>query len=149
MNRLKLFWHFYKAKQNTTMSSSSIKAMQDKKLRNLLKHAYNHSEFYRKSFHNAGITAENLHSLPLSAFPTIDKKILLENFDSVVTSNDVCQKDLIRFDELQKEKSGLYKDKYHIVHSSGSTGKPGYFVYDEKAWDTMLIGIIRAALWNG
>lgn len=27
-----------------------------------------------------------------------------------------------------------YMDKYHVVHSSGSTGKPGYFVYDDDAW---------------
>ena len=35
-----------------------------------------------------------------------------------------------------------------MVHSSGSTGDPGYFLYDNNAWDTMLIGIIRAALWD-
>lgn len=34
------------------------------------------------------------------------------------------------------------------MHSSGSTGKPGYFLYDEAAWHTMLLGIIRGALWN-
>ena len=26
--------------------------------------------------------------------------------------------------------------------------KPGYFVYDEDAWNQMLLGIIRAALWD-
>lgn len=35
-----------------------------------------------------------------------------------------------------------------MVHSSGSTGKPRYFVYDEKAWEQMLTGIIRGALWE-
>ena len=41
-----------------------------------------------------------------------------------------------------------YLGKYHVVHSSGSTGKPGYFVYDEAAWNEMLLGIIRGALWD-
>ncbi len=35
-----------------------------------------------------------------------------------------------------------------MVHSSGSTGKPGYFVYDQAAWRAMLLGILRAALWG-
>lgn len=29
-----------------------------------------------------------------------------------------------------------------------STGKPCYFLYDEAAWHTMLLGIIRGALWG-
>lgn len=41
-----------------------------------------------------------------------------------------------------------YMDKYHVVHSSDSTGKPGYFVYDDDAWGQMLLANIRAALWN-
>lgn len=35
-----------------------------------------------------------------------------------------------------------------MVHSSGSTGVPRYFVYDTFAWDSMLLGIIRGALWD-
>lgn len=35
-----------------------------------------------------------------------------------------------------------------MVHSSGSTGKPGYFAYDDAAWKYMLLGITRAALWD-
>ena len=35
-----------------------------------------------------------------------------------------------------------------MVHSSGSTGKPGYFIYDKEAWSQMLLGIIRGALWG-
>lgn len=41
-----------------------------------------------------------------------------------------------------------YLGKYHVVHSSGSTGKPGYFAYDDAAWKYMLLGITRAALWD-
>ena len=41
-----------------------------------------------------------------------------------------------------------YLGKYHVVHSSGSTGTPGYFVYDKAAWNSMLLGIVRGALWD-
>lgn len=42
----------------------------------------------------------------------------------------------------------LFRGKYHVVHSSGSTGVPRFFVYDTSAWDNMLLGIIRGALWD-
>ena len=80
--------------------------------------------------------------------PTTDKKILLEHFDELITVGDLTQEELREFDAQADTDRRPYKGKYHMVHSSGSTGKPGYFVYDEKAWDSMLLGIIRAALWN-
>lgn len=76
------------------------------------------------------------------------KKILLEHFDELITVGDLTQEELREFDAQADTDRRPYKGKYHMVHSSGSTGKPGYFVYDEKAWDSMLLGIIRAALWN-
>jgi phenylacetate-CoA ligase len=114
----------------------------------MLLFAYKNSDFYNRTFKEAGITEKEIKYLPLSAFPTIDKSILLKNFDEIVTTDDLKQEELRRFDEGQSTDRKPYKGKYHVVHSSGSTGKPGYFVYDEEAWSDMLLGIIRAALWN-
>jgi phenylacetate-CoA ligase len=123
-------------------------SIREKKLRKILLFAYKNSDFYNRTFKEAGITEKEIKYLPLSAFPTIDKSILLKNFDEIVTTDDLKQEELRRFDEGQSTDRKPYKGKYHVVHSSGSTGKPGYFVYDEEAWSDMLLGIIRAALWN-
>lgn len=148
MKYLNLLCNLYLLKRNTSKSKDQIKILQDKKLRKLLAYAYENSRYYRQSFEEAGITKKQLESLPLSAFPTIDKSILMEHFDELVTVPDLKQEALRRFDEEEMEIQKTYMNKYHIVHSSGSTGKPGYFVYDEDAWGQMLVGIIRAALWN-
>lgn len=103
---------------------------------------------YRAVFERAGITEEQLDTLPLSCFPTIDKQALLEHFDELVTVPDLKQENLREFDAGEAADRKPYQGKYHVVHSSGSTGKPGYFVYDEDAWSQMLLGIIRAALWG-
>lgn len=79
---------------------------------------------------------------------TNDKSTLINNFDNLITVSDITQEELRRFDENETIEQKVLKNKYHVVHSSGSTGKPRYFIYDEKAWNEMLIGIIRAALWN-
>ncbi len=148
MKYLKLLCELYRLKQNTKKTREQIADLQEEKLRSLLRFSYQHSAFYRKTFEKNGITAENIDACPLSAFPTMDKKTLLEHFDELVTVPDLKQEELRRFDAEEKADRRPYKDKYHIVHSSGSTGKPGYFVYDEAAWNNMLLGIIRAALWN-
>jgi phenylacetate-CoA ligase len=148
MNYFGLLLNLYKLKRNTTKSREQIKNLQEQKLRKIIKYAYNNSEYYRRIFSNKGITEKQLDKMPLSEFPTIDKAVLIENFESLVTVSDVSQNELREFDNAENKDKKLFKGKYHIVHSSGSTGKPAYFVYDETAWDYMLCGMIRAALWN-
>ena len=148
MNYLKTLTDLYRLKKNVKLSAEKMRSLQDEKLRKLLRFAWEHSAYYRAAFEKAGITEEQLDTLPLSCFPTIDKQTLLEHFDELVTVPDLKQENLREFDAGEASDRKPYQGKYHVVHSSGSTGKPGYFVYDEDAWSQMLLGIIRAALWG-
>lgn len=148
MKYLKTLWNLFALKRNTKRSSSQIQHIQEKKLRTLLWFAWNQSEYYRHTFEAAGITEETIWTAPLAAFPTINKGQLLEHFDELITVSDVTQEEIRHFDTEEKVSREPFRKKYHVVHSSGSTGKPGYFLYDEKAWSTMLLGIIRGALWD-
>lgn len=148
MNYLKTLTDLYRLKKNMKLSAEKMRSLQNGKLRKLLRFAWEHSSYYRAIFERAGITEEQLDTLPLSCFPTIDKQALLEHFDELVTVPDLKQENLREFDAGEAADRKPYQGKYHVVHSSGSTGKPGYFVYDEDAWSQMLLGIIRAALWG-
>lgn len=148
MNYINLLLQLYQLKRNTTMTRKNMIALQQKKLRKILKYAYHHSQYYHKTFTEAGITEKNINSIPLSKFPTINKTTLIQNFDNIVTQKELSQQKLIDFDNDNNKDKRTFKNKYHVVHSSGSTGKPAYFVYDNQAWESMLIGVIRAALWN-
>lgn len=147
MNYLKVLFGLYRLKRNEKKSVEQMKKIQEKKLRRLLFHAWEHSDFYRRIFTNAGITKEQLSVLPLSAFPAINKKMLMDHFDELVTVSNVKQEEIRSFDRTESRNKKTFRN-YHVVHSSGSTGKPGYFIYDEYAWDQMLLGIIRGALWG-
>lgn len=147
MRYLNLLWNLYQLKKNTGKKRADIKKLQEKKLREMLLYAYDYSAYYRREFNRAGITRKQIPIMPLSMFPVMDKQRLLEHFNELVTVSDLTQEDLRRFDEETVDQK-LLKGKYHVVHSSGSTGTPGYFVYDEAAWSQMLLGIIRAALWD-
>lgn len=148
MNYLKTLTDLYRLKKNVKLSAEKMRSLQDEKLRKLLRFAWEHSAYYRAAFEKAGITEEQLDTLPLFCFPTIEKQMLLEHFDELVTVTDLKQENLREFDAGEAADRKPYQGKYHVVHSSGSTGKPGYFVYDEDAWGQMLLGIIRAALWG-
>ncbi len=147
MNFGKVLVGLCRLKRNEKRSVDQMKEIQERKLRKLLFYAWEHSDYYRRTFTDAGITEERLSVLPLSAFPVINKKILLEHFDELVTVTDVKQEELRRFDAEEGMERKTFRN-YHVVHSSGSTGKPGYFIYDEAAWKEMLLGIIRGALWG-
>lgn len=146
MNYINLLWKLYRFKSNSQKTRQQMKLIQERKLRKIIQYAFDNSEYYKRIYTNAGITRDSLQTIEIAKLPTIDKSILLNNFDELVTKKEVKQKDLIQFDQSARE--GNYLNKYHVVHSSGSTGKPGYFIYDDEAWNDMLLGIIRAALWN-
>lgn len=148
MNTWKLLFELAQLKRNERKSPAQLKKLQKKKLRRLLVYAFHHSSYHHRAFVRAGIDEGNIRTAPLSAFPVMDKQILLQHFDELITVPDLTQEELRRFDAETSADRKPYKGKYHVVHSSGSTGRPGYFVYDEAAWRTMLLGIIRAALWG-
>ena len=148
MNYFKTLLDLYGLKKQAGLSVKQMQALREKKLRQLLHYAMKNSAYYRRTFEAAGITEKELDELPLSCFPTIDKKEFLGHFDELVVPKDICQSKLREFDASESLDRKPYKGKYHVVHSSGSTGKPGYFVYDEEAWNHMLLGMVRAALWD-
>lgn len=148
MGYISLLWDLYRLKKNVGKSEEQMKALQEKKLRKLLRYAYQNSAYYHRTFTQAGITEENIDKAELNRFPTIDKELLMQNYDELVTDSGVKQEELRKFDESPASKSENYLGRYHIIHSSGSTGIPRYFVYDDRAWEQMLLGIIRGALWG-
>ncbi len=148
MNCIKTIWNLWNLKRNEKKSAAKISALQDKKLKRLLHYAYEHSTYYRDSFERAGITAASIDSVPLSAFPVMDKSVLMSRFEEIVTVPGLTQEEIGRFDERETVSGKLFREKYHIAHSSGSTGTPKYFVYDESAWNHMLLGLVRGALWD-
>ncbi len=139
--------------RNTKKTRRQLEKKQNRKLYQILMYAYEHSEYYRRVFEENGIFRNNLKSTPMEKFPTLDKDTLMAHFDELVTVPDLRQEEIRRFDEEDQasrktDSENLFHGRYHIVHSSGSTGVPRYFAYDKKAWAKMLSGITRGALWG-
>jgi phenylacetate-coenzyme A ligase PaaK-like adenylate-forming protein len=67
-------------------------------------------------------------------FPVLTKAILNEQFDSIVTVPDVRKRDVEAFLTRSRDPRELLLDKYLVIHTSGSSGEVGYFVYSEADW---------------
>lgn len=144
---LKLLFKLYQSKKRLTISREELEKYQKKKITEILLYAYDHSTYYRKRFEEKNISRKDIGLIPIENYPSLTKKELMKNFNEIVCT-DIDINEMRSFDANPDNNNKLYKDKYHIVHSSGTTEKPGYFIYDEKAWQQMLIATIRASLWD-
>jgi phenylacetate-coenzyme A ligase PaaK-like adenylate-forming protein len=120
-----------------------LEQFQSKALRRLLLHASAHSSFYRELYHGL-----DLGRVPLSEVPTVNKKMLMANFDAAVTDPELRFEGLQRFLETAGKRK-LYLDRYVVKPTSGSTGVPGIFVYSAEAHATLFAAVQRLIAMNG
>jgi len=123
---------FFELKIHEGYSRQKILTLQDKKLRKILKYAYKNSKFYHDLYASNGIDEKDLDTIELEKIPTIDKNILMQHFNDVLTVDDLTKKELLEFIDESKNPNDLFKNKYHVIHTSGSSGKVGIFVYTKK-----------------
>jgi phenylacetate-CoA ligase len=122
-------------------NATQIKEHQAAQLRALRTHAYTHSRFYRR-FHSGYETK------PLSELPVLTKTELMNNFDDVVTDQDL-RLDHVRTHLEHLQGDELFLDKYRVTRTAGSTGKPGIFLSDPREWANIIASYARAQEWAG
>lgn len=132
-----LLGKIYLVKKSEYLSESDLEHLQRHRFESLVEYAMKHSKFYYEFYHDHNINEENFVNKSLSEFPKINKSILMENFDSFLTQKDVSFREAEVFISKENTLGKLYKNKYQIIHTSGSSGKIGIFIYDEDAWQTL------------
>ena len=105
----------------------------------LRSYALAHSPFYRE-FHRG------LEARPLRDLPILTKGIMMEHFDALVTDRRLHLADLETF-LRSVDSDGLYLDRYVVLATSGSTGRRGVFVFDEREWIRAVAAITRPIAW--
>jgi len=120
---------------------SQLEASQIEGLRRVRQYAYPHSPFYQK-FH------QGLEDHPLNELPVLTKAMLMEHFNELVTDPS------IRLDKVREIASGnsdkrLYLDRYWVTATSGSSGHPGFFLFNEQEWTTVIASFARGQEWSG
>jgi phenylacetate-coenzyme A ligase PaaK-like adenylate-forming protein len=142
MEIMHLLKEVYNIKKNNKRSRDEILELQKNKLNNLIEHVLKNSKFYREFYGEHGITLENYKMIDYNKYPTIDKEIIIDNFDDLICTKDFNREKLEEFVSHRENWGKKYKGKYIAITSSGSTGNPTIFAYDQKAWATVKAFII-------
>jgi phenylacetate-CoA ligase len=128
-------------RQHEQWTRPELLAHQATALADLRAHAYAHSPFYQR-FH-AGLT-----SAPLSALPVLTKATLMEHFDEVVTDPAV-RLAAVRDFAAQRQEEARFLGRYWVTATSGSSGQPGFFLFDEPEWFNIMASFARGQEWSG
>ncbi len=138
---LKLLHTLEQLRQHERWTRTQLEAYQAAQLRRLRGYAYMHSPFYQQ-FHK-GLTDRPLHELPV-----LTKAIMMEHFDGLVTNRRLHLEE-VRAYAAQGEAGQRYLNRYWVNATSGSSGHPGFFLFDEAEWVHILASFARGQEWSG
>ena len=78
----------------------------------------------------------------------LDKSLLMEHFDELVCDPRLRRDPLLDW-VGQATHDRLYLDRYRVMLTSGSSGRPGLFVYDAAGWRSIATQMVRISRWAG
>ena len=108
-------------------------AWQEERLRQLRDHAVRRSPLY-------GARLRGLERAPLRELPVTTKHDVVERFDELVTDRTLRYEDVRAAVEAGQARLG----RYRLAASSGSSGRPGLFAFDEAEWVGLIADAARA-----
>ena len=118
-----------------------LEAHQAKRLSELRRFVQERSPFYRR-FH-AGYESRSLAELPI-----LSKATLMECFDDVVTDRTLKLAALEEYLAQPAADAPLFRNRYTVLATSGSTGRRGVFVFDWREWIGAMGLIVRPVMWQ-
>jgi phenylacetate-CoA ligase len=105
-------YHLLRLKRLQWKNPDELKKIQFKKLKAIIKHAYNHVPYYHKAFLLAGVKPEDIKAFEdLRKLPIVSKKEIQENWQNFITT-------------------GIDQSKLSTRITSGSTGIPLKIISD-------------------
>jgi phenylacetate-coenzyme A ligase PaaK-like adenylate-forming protein len=119
---------------------------QQQRLDVVVRHAATHSPFYRRQFAETGTLDDG--PVQLARLPVLDKPLLMEHFDELVCDPRLRRDELLAWvGRITRDQ--LYLNRYRVMLTSGSSGRPGLFVYDATGWRSIFAGMVRSTTWAG
>ncbi|AUH71115.1 phenylacetate--CoA ligase family protein [Legionella sainthelensi] len=139
---------FQKNQEAIYYSQEQLQNLINTRLRAILLHAKSKSPWYKKTL--AKINVENFTKDRLEELPIINKTILMENWDAIVTDPKLSLALIEKHMSKKNDKlDTLYLgSKYQVVATGGSSGKRGIFIYDWNEWIAFHTAFIRFPLYN-
>ncbi|MHA1649591.1 MAG: phenylacetate--CoA ligase family protein [Candidatus Helarchaeota archaeon] len=128
---LKILEYYQYLVKSQWQSNAELKKLQNKKLRALIKFAFETIPYYHNTFKQLDLRPQDIRSIEdLPKLPILTKTDIQKNFAKMVDPN-------------------LSPKKYITNSTSGSTGKPFIFIIDHEMISWQCAAQLRAFKWGG
>ncbi len=128
-------------KRNLHASKDEIKQLQRRKFLQLVQFAALHSPYYSRIIREHNIDIANCKP---EDFPVLTKPELIKHFDDIVTDKKITKAGIDDFLSESNNPADLFLGRYIVIHTSGSSGVIGYYVYSVPEFLTGLAPTTRA-----
>lgn len=126
-------------KKADSMTPEQRNALQQKRLRELVKYAKANSPYYAEAYKDVD------ENTPLTSLPVTNKATMMANFDRWMTDRSITRE---KVDAFMSDLSNVGKKldgKYLVYTTSGSTGNPCIVLYDDSTVNvSSAIGVLRS-----
>lgn len=113
-------------RHSATLTRAEFEARRLQKFREFVRFVQQRSPYYAALIRDCGIDPAT--ATP-EQFPVLTKTTLMANFDAIVTDRRVSKAALADFLTKSKDPNERFLDRFTVIHTSGSSGEVGYFVY--------------------
>ena len=113
------------------LSRAELEAQQLTKFRKLVALAYERSPFYRAIIDERSLDLDDCHP---TDFPVLTKQLVAHNFDRILTDRRLSRSRIEEFLSRSSDPAELLDGKFHVLHSSGTSGASTCMVYSHEAW---------------
>lgn len=120
------------------LTRAELEARKLDKFRRLVRLVNERSPYYRRIVAERGIDVDR--ATP-GDFPVLTKSQLMQHFDEIVTVPGITKQAIEAFLTRSKDANDRFLGRYTVLHTSGSSGEVGYFVYSGR-------DLARAAGWR-
>lgn len=135
MSFVRTVYFYNNLRKNLSKSREEILNIRKTKFNKLVKYAYENIPFYKAYYTSFGIKKKDLESINITDLPTINKGILMDNFDKFFIDKRITKIQVEKFLSDNPDPTSLLFNRYYVIHSSGTSGKVGFYLYSRKEWD--------------
>jgi phenylacetate-coenzyme A ligase PaaK-like adenylate-forming protein len=107
-------------------SRAELEAVKNRKFRVLARHANAHAPYYANIVRERAI---DLNACTPADFPVLTKSLLMANFNDIVTDPRITKQAVADFLNHSKDPKERLFNEFTIMHTSGTSGEVGYFLY--------------------
>jgi len=133
MKTFTLLSQLRKFRNDSKLTAQKVQELSRQRFSSLLEKTYHSSAFYRDLYSSHGIKPRDLKDVTPKDLPIVSRAMVLDNFDAVLTDPSITRKSVEEFLSNDTNPQNRFRGNT-VMHTSGSTGVPGIFIYSKQEW---------------